>query len=78
MGQQPSSGAQGCLNLSTVNWPQKTSAAVLSDAQFDLGALDVWGASLMGVSWAYSSFISLMIQWLSIFLQIHIFCGWLL
>lgn len=50
MGQQPSSGAQGCLHLSPVNWPQRTSAPVLSDAQFGLGALSIRGANLMGVS----------------------------
>ena len=69
MGRQPSSGAQGCLHLSPVNWPPRTSAPVLSDAWFGLAALAVWGASLMGVSWAYSSFIWLMIAWLSIFPQ---------
>lgn len=61
MGRQPSSGAQGCLHRSAVNWPQRTSAPVLSDARFGLAALTVRGGSLMGVSGAHSSFISLMI-----------------
>lgn len=60
MGQQPSSGAQGCLHLSAVNWPQRTSAPVLSDAQFGLAALSIRGANLMGVSRANDSASALM------------------
>lgn len=47
MGRQLSSGAQGWLHLSAVNWLQRTSAPVLSDAWFVLTTLSVWGAHLI-------------------------------